>query len=110
MAHVETTMTASRQPGSGAAMSAYALLTFTALIWAGNAVAGKWAVGQVSPLALTSLRWMVACITLVPFSARQVSREWRLLLPRWRFVAFMGVCGYTAFNALFYVAGTYRGP
>ncbi len=107
MARVEPTMTASRRPSSGTALSAYALLTFTALIWAGNAVAGKWAVGQVSPLALTSLRWMVACLTLVPLCARQVSREWRLLLPRWRFVACMGVCGYTAFNALFYVAGTY---
>jgi drug/metabolite transporter (DMT)-like permease len=107
MAPVETAVTASRPPEPGAALSAYALLTFTALIWAGNAVAGKWAVGQVSPMALTSLRWMVACLTLVPLSARQVSREWRLLLPKWRFVAFMGVCGYTAFNALFYVAGTY---
>lgn len=107
MAQVETHVTASRRPGSGNALIAYALLTFTALIWAGNAVAGKWAVGEVWPLALTSLRWMVACITLVPLAVRQVSREWRLLLPRWRFVAFMGVCGNTAFNALFYVAGTF---
>jgi hypothetical protein len=60
MAHVETTMTASPKPGSGSVIGAYALLAFTALIWAGNAVAGKWAVGQVSPLALTSLRWMIA--------------------------------------------------
>lgn len=107
MARAETSSTALRRTSSGSAKRAYALLIFTALIWAGNAVAGKWAVGQVSPLALTSLRWLIACVALVPLAARQVSREWRLILPRGRFVVLMGACGYTAFNALFYVAGTH---
>ena len=93
--------------GAAAPTAAYALLTFTALIWAGNAVASKWAVGQVSPLALTSLRWLVACVALLPFAVRRVAQEWRLLLPSWRRILLMGGCGYTAFNALFYVAGTY---
>jgi drug/metabolite transporter (DMT)-like permease len=93
--------------GSADATRAYVLLTVTALVWAGNAVASKWAVGQVSPLALTGLRWLVACIALVPLAGRRVSREWRLLLPSWRRILLMGGCGYTAFNALFYVSGTY---
>lgn len=107
MAPVETPAIVSARPGTGSANTAYVLLIFTALIWAGNAVAGKWAVGQVSPLALTSLRWLIACLALVPLAAGPVSREWRLLLPRWRFVVLMGACGYTAFNALFYMAGTF---
>lgn len=107
MSSVETSSALPRRSGIGSANRAYALLTFTALIWAGNAVAGKWAVGEVSPLALTSLRWLIACIALVPLASCPVSREWRLLLPRWRFVVLMGACGYTAFNALFYVAGTH---
>lgn len=107
MSSGETPSTVPHSPDTASANVAYALLTFTALIWAGNAVAGKWAVGQVSPFALTSLRWLVACIALVPLASRPVSREWRLLLPRWRFVVMMGACGYTAFNALFYVAGTH---
>ena len=106
MAHAQSRPTASQvAPRSDA--HAYAVLTFTAMIWAGNAVAGKWAVGQVSPLALTSLRWFVACVALVPLVAQPVAREWRLLLPSWRYILLMGGCGYTAFNALFYVAGTY---
>jgi drug/metabolite transporter (DMT)-like permease len=106
MAPVQSRPTAP-QVASRSFAGAYALLIFTALIWAGNAVAGKWAVGQVSPLALTSLRWLVACVALVPLAARPLAREWRLLLPSWRYILLMGGCGYTAFNALFYVAGTY---
>lgn len=107
MARHEPTPTESDASGSRSATRAYVLLTLTALIWAGNAVAGKWAVGEVSPLALTSLRWVVACVALVPLAGPQVAREWRLLLPSWRRVLLMGGCGFTAFNALFYLAGTY---
>src|SRR3954454_12186427 len=35
------------------------LLTLTMLMWGGNAVAGRLAVGEVSPMALTGLRWVV---------------------------------------------------
>jgi drug/metabolite transporter (DMT)-like permease len=107
MVQTQSLATVSREPAAGSVKRAYALLTFTALIWAGNAVAGKWAVGQVSPLALTSLRWLIACLALAPLAARPAAREWRRLLPRWRLILLMGGCGYTAFNALFYVAGTY---
>jgi len=37
----------------------YLLLTLTMLMWGGNAVAGRLAVGEVSPMALTGLRWVV---------------------------------------------------
>ncbi len=89
------------------ATSAYALLTFTMLVWAGNAVASKLAVGQVSPFALTSLRWLVACAVLAPLSGRRIAHEWRLLTPNWRRILLAGSCGFTAFNALFYAAGGY---
>ena len=37
--------------------TAYLLLLLTTLFWGGNAVAGKLAVGHVSPMLLTALRW-----------------------------------------------------
>ncbi|MGY2051409.1 DMT family transporter [Methylobacterium sp. JK268] len=94
-------------PPPARATEAYGLLTLTALIWAGNAVASKWAVGQVSPLALTALRWLVACTALAPVAARPVAREWPALRRAWPRVVLMGACGFTLFNALFYVAGSY---
>ncbi|MFD0934523.1 DMT family transporter [Methylobacterium trifolii] len=82
-------------------------MTLTALLWAGNAVAGRWAPGHVSPQAITTLRWGVACAVLGVLSHRKVRAEWRLLRPHWLLILLMGGLGYTAFNSLFYAAGAY---
>ncbi len=93
----------SRRRGSTA--TAYAILTLTALLWAGNAVAGKWAVGEVSPQALTTLRWLFAFALLAVIARRRVAAEWPRLAVRWRYVLLMGASGYTVFASLFYAAG-----
>jgi drug/metabolite transporter (DMT)-like permease len=83
----------------------YLLLTLTALMWSGNAVASRLAVGEISPMALTCLRWLVVCSVLLVFARRQVVADWPLLAPRWRSILWMGALGFTVFNALFYAAG-----
>jgi drug/metabolite transporter (DMT)-like permease len=83
---------------------AYLLLTFTALCWGGNAVFGRLAVGEVSPMALVTLRWLGALGLLLVFARAQLARDWPALRPRLSFVAAMGAIGFTAFNALYYVA------
>lgn len=80
------------------------LLMLTTLIWGSNAVAARLAVGQVSPMMLTTARWSIACIALWLVARRQVAAHWGALRPRWRYLALMGTGGFTAFNALFYTA------
>lgn len=82
----------------------YLVLATTATMWAGNAVAGRLAVGEVSPMALTCLRWLIALAALAALAGSQIRKEAPALLPRWRYVVLMGAFGYTAFNALFYVS------
>lgn len=91
---------------SQAAVTAYPLLTLTALLWAGNAVAGKWAVGEVSPQVLTTLRWVIAFAVLAFVARRPLADNIGPLRARWRYVLVMGATGYTAFASLFYLAGT----
>ncbi|GGD09634.1 DMT family transporter [Aureimonas glaciei] len=85
----------------------YAMLTLVALIWGANAVAGKLAVGHVSPMMLTLLRWIVACAVLAPFAWPHARRDWPLIRPRLPFLIALGVFGFSLFNALFYFALTY---
>ena len=99
MAAVET-----QAEGRGRTGEAYLFLTFTMLCWAGNAVAGRYAVGEISPMALVALRWLLVVVLLAIFARKQIVRDWRALRARWRFVLAMGALGFTAFNALFYQA------
>lgn len=83
---------------------AYLLLALAALSWAGNTIAGRLAVGRVSPMAVVSLRWLVVLLVLLIVALPAIRADWPRLVPRWRFVLLMGALGYTAFNALFYWA------
>jgi drug/metabolite transporter (DMT)-like permease len=82
----------------------YLLLVLTTLIWAGNAVASRLAVGHISPLALTTMRWVGVCFILLPMLRKPLAEAWPLLRPRWRSILVMGALGFTAFNALMYAA------
>ena len=86
---------------------AYLLLAVTALIWGGNAIAGRLAVGEVSPMVLTSLRWVISVCVLLPLTGPQLVAAWPKLRGSWRSTVLMGAFGFTAFNALFYGAAHY---
>ncbi|MBY0409437.1 MAG: DMT family transporter [Burkholderiaceae bacterium] len=80
------------------------LLVVTTLIWGSNAVAARLAVGQVSPMMLTTARWSIACIALWFVARQQVVQHLPALRGRWTYLVLMGISGFTAFNALFYAA------
>jgi drug/metabolite transporter (DMT)-like permease len=84
--------------------NAYALLAATMLLWGGNVVASRLAVGEVSPMALVSLRWIIAASLLVLIAGRTLIANLPLILPAWRKVLWMGTLGFTGFNILFYLA------
>jgi drug/metabolite transporter (DMT)-like permease len=80
------------------------LLTLTAVFWAGNAVAGRLAVGHVSPMMLVILRWAVVLAVLWPIYGGQVRAHWGEVRPRLGRITLMAFLGFTAFNVLFYWA------
>lgn len=83
---------------------AYLLLSLTALSWGANAVFGRMAVGELSPMALVSLRWAGVLILLALFVRKPVQRDWPVLRNHLPFIFTLGAVGFALFNALFYVA------
>ncbi|RDI57322.1 DMT family transporter [Microvirga subterranea] len=83
---------------------AYLLLSLTALFWGGNAIAGRLAVGEISPMALTAMRWVIVVAVMAPLTGGQLVAEWPVLKEKWLSTVLMGIFGFTAFNGLFYVA------
>lgn len=86
---------------------AYLFLVITALSWGGNAVAGKMAVGHISPMLLTSLRWAIACAILISFTLPQLRRDREVIRASLPLLMAYGAIGFTFFNNLLYSALQY---
>ena len=101
-------MTDVAAPREGFLRSAWAnpilLLVLTTLIWAGHSIVGRLAVGQIGPMTLTCMRWGVALAPILIAARPALRRDWPTLRKHWLYLAAMGGLGYTAFNALFYLA------
>ncbi len=84
------------------ARTAYILLTFTALFWGGNAVAGKLAVGHISPVMLTSLRWLVAFLVMLAIGHRNFRNDLPVLRANALKLFLYGAGGFAGFNIILY--------
>jgi drug/metabolite transporter (DMT)-like permease len=80
------------------------LLTLTALFWAGNTVAGRLAVGHISPMMLVLLRWVMVLAVLWPLYGGEVRAHWPQIRPRLGKIVSMAFVGFTGFNVLYYMA------
>ncbi|GAA4527706.1 DMT family transporter [Chelativorans composti] len=87
--------------------TAYVLLILTTLFWGGNAVAGKMAIGHVSPFALNFLRWVVMLLLILPVGLPHVKRDWPVIRKNLALIMFLGAVGFTGFAAIMYKALEY---
>jgi drug/metabolite transporter (DMT)-like permease len=85
----------------------YVLLVTTAILWAGNTIAGKFAVGHISPFLLTSARWFAAILILLPFALPHLRRDLPVIRRHAVFLFLLGSMGFALFNNLFYLALNY---
>ncbi|AYD02004.1 DMT family transporter [Neorhizobium sp. NCHU2750] len=86
---------------------AYLCLVVATLCWGGNAVAGKLALGHISPMMLTFCRWLFATIIIFAISMKELRRDWPVIRRSIPVLGFLGVIGYVVFNAVLYTAVTY---
>ncbi|MGN6424554.1 MAG: DMT family transporter [Asticcacaulis sp.] len=87
-------------------LKAYALLTLTAFIWAGNSVAGKIGAGHIDPILLTSLRWGIAAVVIISLSLKQLKGDWPVIRRHGLKLFAFGASGFAIFNILLYTALT----
>ncbi len=80
-----------------------ALLTVPPLMWAGNAVVGRLMVGQVPPLTLNFIRWLLTVALLLLVAGRAL-RPFSRIRERWPYLLAVGATGVGLYNALQYSA------
>ena len=86
---------------------AYALLTVVSSCWALNTILAKLAVGEISPMSLTSLRWLLALGLLCAFAFPSLRRDWPVLRRHIGLLLCLGVVGFATFNSLLYMSAHY---
>ena len=81
-------------------------LVLPPLLWAGNAVVGRLAIGSMDPLWLNAVRWMLAFVLLLPLGWRALGTPAARaqIRTRWAHLAVLGLIGVGAYNALQYMA------
>lgn len=87
--------------------TAYMLLLLTALFWGGNAIAGKLAIGHISPMMLNSSRWLFAFAMMVAIGSARFREDWPLIRSHWLLLFLLGMFGFCIFNVALYTALTY---
>ncbi len=83
-------------------MLPYLALLLTAFLWSGNWIVGRAVHGDVPPVALAFLRWLLAAIVFLPFVARGLWAQRAVVAGEWKRLAVFSLIGVTAFNALVY--------
>lgn len=85
----------------------YLLLILAPLFWGGNIVAGKLAVGEISPFLLILFRWTGAVLLLTFIALPHVRRDWQKIRAGLPMLVVYGVIGFASFNMLMYGAAHY---
>ena len=99
-----TSKAAAAPAGNWIANQPYLLLSITAACWAGNAVVGKLAAGQIAPVTLSFLRWSLAFLIILPFAWKHLARDWAAIRSRLGIMIVLSITGIGAFNTLQYWA------
>ena len=85
-------------------LRAYALLSVVASCWAANTILAKLAVGEISPMALVSARWLLSLGLLCSFALPALRRDWPVLRQHLPLLLCLGVVGFASFNGLLYLS------
>ena len=86
------------------ASNPYLLLTLTMLMWSANGIAGRVAIGEVSPMVIVTLRWLISCSLLFAFAFSRIREDWFVLKHHILRLVLGAIFGFTGFNALFYLS------
>ena len=83
------------------------LIALSCVFWAGNTIAARMAIGEISPMVMVTGRWALCCVLLLVLTRRQLVEAWPALAPHWKQIALMGFFGFTVFQQLYYFSAHY---
>ena len=82
---------------------AYLMLILCAFFWSGNFIVGKFAtLYEAPPLTLNFLRWSIVWIILIPFTFRDILKNFKVIKKNFYSILLMSVTSISVFNSVVY--------
>ena len=85
------------------AVHPYVLLTFAALLWAGNVVLGRGVSGAIPPITLNVLRWAIALALLLPIAWPQLAGKGQVVRKHFAKLVLLAVPSIAIYNTFLYI-------
>jgi len=85
----------------------YVLMVIAPLMWGGNTIAGKLAVGNIEPATQTIIRFTLAFLLVLPLAWPHLRRDWPRIRAGFWWLMLYGALGFSAFNVLMFEAQKY---
>jgi drug/metabolite transporter (DMT)-like permease len=85
----------------------YLLLALAALFWSGNHLVGRAIGGEVPPVGISTVRWLLPTIALGLFAFPLIRRDWPVIRTHWGILLWLGIVGGALFTAGQYIGLQY---
>lgn len=82
----------------------YLALSLAALFWSGNFVVGRALRGQIDPVHLSTLRWIICLVVFLPLVGHKLRAHAAPLRREWKYLLALGVTGVAGFQTVVYLA------
>ncbi len=83
------------------------LLIFSSLFWGFNAIAGRLAVDEISPMLIVTGRWFGVMIILSIICRDKLTLAFKMFKVHYKWMILMGLSGFTIFNSIYYISAHY---
>lgn len=77
------------------------------IIWSGNFIVAKSLTSEISPATLALLRWITACLVLLPFGLKSMLKDWPLIRQHLGYHLITALVGISLFNTFIYLSAAH---
>ncbi|MGC1639753.1 MAG: DMT family transporter [Pseudolabrys sp.] len=85
----------------------YLLLAHATLFWSGNHIVGRAIGGEVPPIGISTVRWLLPTVALGFFAYPHIRQDWPVIRAHWGILLWLGIVGGALFTAGQYIGLQY---
>lgn len=82
----------------------FGLAFIAVFFWSFNVIYARYLSSELTPVQIAFFRWLIAILIFLPFSYKQIIKDYKLLIKSWRLIVNMALFGIALSNTFVYKA------